>query len=35
MKILILGVTGMLGNSIFRFLSKDETLNIWATSRNS
>ncbi|XVN41140.1 MAG: SDR family oxidoreductase [Rickettsia endosymbiont of Argas persicus] len=35
MKILILGVTGMLGNSMFRFLSGDKALDVYATSRNN
>ncbi|WP_121542818.1 dTDP-4-dehydrorhamnose reductase family protein [Candidatus Rickettsia colombianensi] len=35
MKILILGVTGMLGNSIFRFLSSDKNFDIFATARNN
>lgn len=35
MKILILGVTGMLGNSMFRFLSGDKSLDVYATSRNN
>lgn len=35
MKILILGVTGMLGNSMFRFLSKDNKLDVYATARSS
>jgi dTDP-4-dehydrorhamnose reductase len=35
MKILILGVTGMLGNSMFRFLSKDNRLDVYATARSS
>ena len=35
MKILILGVTGMLGNSIFRFLSSDKKFDIFATARNN
>lgn len=35
MKILILGVTGMLGNSMFRFLSSDEAFDVYATSRNN
>ena len=35
MKILILGATGMLGNSMFRFLSTDKNLDIYATSRSS
>lgn len=35
MKILILGATGMLGNSMFRFLSTDKNLDVYATSRSS
>ncbi|HJD64664.1 MAG TPA: SDR family oxidoreductase [Rickettsia endosymbiont of Diachasma alloeum] len=35
MKILILGATGMLGNSMFRFLSNDKDLDVYATSRSS
>ncbi|CAK6514739.1 dTDP-4-dehydrorhamnose reductase family protein [Rickettsia helvetica] len=35
MKILILGVTGMLGNSICRFLSSDKKFDIFATARNN
>jgi len=35
MKILILGVTGMLGNSMFRFLSSDKALDVYATARNN
>ncbi|WP_347938653.1 dTDP-4-dehydrorhamnose reductase family protein [Rickettsia oklahomensis] len=35
MKILILGVTGMLGNSIFRFLSSDKKFDVYATARNN
>lgn len=35
MKILILGATGMLGNSIFRFLSADKELDVSVTSRSS
>ena len=34
MKILILGVTGMLGNSMFRFLSSDKALDVYATARS-
>lgn len=34
MKILILGVTGMLGNSMFRFLSSDKKLDVYATARS-
>lgn len=35
MKILILGATGMLGNSMFRFLSIDKELDVSVTSRSS
>ncbi|HJD56022.1 MAG TPA: SDR family oxidoreductase [Rickettsia endosymbiont of Pyrocoelia pectoralis] len=35
MKILILGVTGMLGNSMFRFLSNDKKLDVYATARSN
>ncbi|MCC8418264.1 MAG: NAD(P)-dependent oxidoreductase [Rickettsia endosymbiont of Glossina mortisans submortisans] len=35
MKILILGVTGMLGNSMFRFLSQDSKFDVCATARNN
>jgi len=35
MKILILGVTGMLGNSMFRFLSENNKLDVYATARNN
>ncbi|MCC8462161.1 MAG: SDR family oxidoreductase [Rickettsia endosymbiont of Ecitomorpha arachnoides] len=35
MKILILGVTGMLGNSMFRFLSQDSKFDVYATARNN
>ncbi|WP_341786863.1 SDR family oxidoreductase [Rickettsia endosymbiont of Cantharis rufa] len=35
MKILILGVTGMLGNSVFRFLGQDSKLDVYATARSS
>lgn len=35
MKILILGVTGMLGNSMFRFLSSDKALDVYGTARSS
>ncbi len=35
MTILILGATGMLGNSMFRFLSTDKDLDVYATSRSS
>lgn len=35
MKILILGVTGMLGNTVFKVLSTQSTHQVWATLRNS
>ncbi|MCX4083627.1 SDR family oxidoreductase [Rickettsia hoogstraalii] len=35
MKILILGVTGMLGNNMFRFLSQDSKFDVYATARNN
>jgi len=35
MKILILGVTGMLGNTVFRYLTQDKQIDVWATMRNS
>ncbi|ADE29854.1 dTDP-4-dehydrorhamnose reductase family protein [Rickettsia prowazekii] len=35
MKILILGVTGMLGNSMFRFLTQDSKFNVCATARSN
>ncbi|WP_040257491.1 dTDP-4-dehydrorhamnose reductase family protein [Rickettsia hoogstraalii] len=35
MKILILGVTGMLGSSMFRFLSQDSKFDVYATARNN
>ncbi|AAU03802.1 dTDP-4-dehydrorhamnose reductase family protein [Rickettsia typhi] len=35
MKILILGVTGMLGNSMFRFLTQDSKFDVCATARNN
>jgi len=34
MKILILGVTGMLGNAVFKVLSMQSTHQVWATLRN-
>ena len=34
MKILVLGVTGMLGNTMFRFLSRSPDLEIYGTARN-
>lgn len=35
MKILILGVTGMLGNAVFRVFCADKTHEVWGTLRNS
>jgi dTDP-4-dehydrorhamnose reductase len=35
MKILILGVTGMLGNAVFKVLSTQSTHQVWATLRNA
>lgn len=34
MKILILGVTGMLGNAVFRVFGADKTHEVWGTLRN-
>lgn len=34
MKILILGITGMLGNAMFRYLSKDPGLSVFGTTRS-
>ena len=34
MKILVFGTTGMLGNAIFRFLSKDLSFDVYGTVRN-
>lgn len=34
MKVMVLGVTGMLGNTIFRFLSSDSSLVVCGTARN-
>jgi dTDP-4-dehydrorhamnose reductase len=34
MKILILGITGMLGNSMFRFFSNKNTFDVYGTSRS-
>ena len=34
MKILVLGVTGMLGNTMFRFLSRSPELDVYGTARN-
>lgn len=33
MRIIILGATGMLGNALFRYLSSDPSLDVWATIR--
>lgn len=35
MKILILGITGMLGNAMFRFMGEDHNLNVYGTARNN
>ena len=35
MKILILGVTGMLGNTVFKRLTQDSSLNVWGTLRGA
>jgi len=35
MKILVLGVTGMLGNTVYRWLSRDERYDAWGTARSS
>ena len=35
MKILVLGVTGMLGHDVFRVLSAASSLNVWGTMRSS
>jgi len=35
MKVMILGVTGMLGNAMFRVLSEDSELVVWGTVRDS
>lgn len=35
MKILVLGVSGMLGHMMFRTLSRDPVLDVWGTARNS
>lgn len=35
MNVLVLGVTGMLGNSVFKFLSLDDTLNVTGSSRSN
>ncbi|MDQ6964362.1 MAG: SDR family oxidoreductase [Mariprofundales bacterium] len=34
MKVLVLGVTGMLGHSVFEGLSSNDTLDVWGTMRN-
>ena len=34
MNILILGVTGMLGNAMFRHFAADQTYNVYGTARN-
>lgn len=34
MNILVLGVTGMLGNTVFKILSKDQQCQVWGTLRN-
>ena len=34
MKVLVLGVTGMLGSTVFKELSKDKTLDVWGTLRS-
>jgi dTDP-4-dehydrorhamnose reductase len=34
-KVLILGVTGMLGHTLFAHLSKDENLDVYGTARTS
>jgi len=35
MNILVLGVSGMLGNAMFRFLSEQQVLNVFGTARSS
>ncbi|MBA2629376.1 MAG: sugar nucleotide-binding protein, partial [Rickettsiaceae bacterium] len=35
MKILILGVTGMLGNTLFRYFSKDKNFKVFGTIRGN
>lgn len=35
MKVLVLGVTGMLGNTVFKYLSLDECMDVWGTCRSS
>ncbi|PID45481.1 MAG: NAD(P)-dependent oxidoreductase [Proteobacteria bacterium] len=35
MRILVLGITGMLGNAIFRFLSEDKQHQVYGTARNN
>lgn len=34
MKVLILGVTGMLGNTLFRYLAEDESICVYGTARS-
>jgi len=34
MKVLVLGVTGMLGSTVFKELSKDKALDVWGTLRS-
>ncbi len=34
MKVLVLGVTGMLGSMLFRYLSQDDKLEVWGSLRN-
>lgn len=34
MKILVLGVSGMLGNAVFRYFSQDEKLSVYGTARS-
>lgn len=35
MKVLVIGVSGMLGNAVFRVLSQDATYDVWGTLRNN
>lgn len=35
MKVLVIGVTGMLGNAVFRVLNLDATYDVWGTLRNN
>ena len=35
MKVLVLGISGMLGNAVFKILSQDSRLNIYGTLRSS